>query len=47
MLDTGMINRGKYIFLIIEELLTMLFAAFVNPDENVFQSKSPENTNTG
>ena len=28
-------------------LLTMLLAEFVSPEENVFQSKSPENTKMG
>jgi len=45
--DTGMINRGKYIFLIILELFTMLLDALVKPEEKMFQIKRPEKTYMG
>ena len=45
--ETGMTNLGKYIFLMIWALFTILLADVESPDENVFQSKSPEKTKTG
>ncbi len=40
--EMGIINRGKYIFFIIEALFTMLFDALVNPVENTFHRSRPE-----
>jgi hypothetical protein len=42
--ETGMMRRGKYIFLIIEALFTMLLEALVRPVENKFQINKPEKT---
>ena len=45
--ETGMINLGKYIFLMIDELLTILLAAFARPVEKTFQIKRPDKTKIG
>ncbi len=45
--DRGMIKRGKYIFLIMLALLTMLFPAAVIPVEKIFHKRRPEKTKIG
>lgn len=40
--ETGIIKRGKYIFLIILALVTMLFPALEMPVENIIQSVKAE-----
>jgi hypothetical protein len=45
--EKGIINLGKYIFLIILELFTMLLPAFTTPEEKIFHKSSPDNTKTG
>ncbi len=45
--DIGTMSLGKYIFLIIFALFTILFDALESPVENIFQISKPENTKTG
>jgi hypothetical protein len=40
--ENGMINLGKYIFLIILALATILSAELISPELKRFQNKSPE-----
>ncbi len=45
--EIGIINLGKYIFLIILAFATMLPEALESPEENIFQSNKPEKTKIG
>src|SRR5688572_5447077 len=45
--DVGMIIRGKYIFLMMGALFSMLFPAVMILEEKKFHSSKPEKTNRG
>lgn len=47
MVEIGIISLGKYIFLMICALLTMLLPALVIPEEKIVHKINPEKANTG